>query len=99
MADLLLSHGYFLEEDEKERAVMKPYPPLGLLSLSGYLKREEFSVEVFDATFATRASLLARLDASPGVLGLYTNLMTRPPVLAITAAAKERGWTVILGGP
>ena len=34
MADLLLTHGYFLAEDEKERQIMKPYPPLGLLSLS-----------------------------------------------------------------
>ena len=99
MPDLLLSHGYFLAEDEKERAVMKPYPPLGLLSLSGYLKREGFSVEVFDSTFSTREDLLSRLDAGRGVLGLYTNLMTRPPVLAITAAAKARGWTVVLGGP
>ncbi len=99
MADLLLSHGYFLAEDEKERAVMKPYPPLGLLSLSAYLKREGFSVEVFDSTFGTREALGARLDEGPGVLGLYTNLMTRPPVLEITAAAKARGWTVVLGGP
>ena len=99
MSDLLLSHGYFLEEDEKERAIMKPYPPLGLLSLSAYLKREGFSVEVFDATFQARTALLARLDAGRGVLGLYTNLMTRPPVLAITAEAKARGWTVVLGGP
>ena len=91
MSDLLLSHGYFLEEDEKERAIMKPYPPLGLLSLSAYLKREGFSVEVFDATFQARTALLARLDAGRGVLGLYTNLMTRPPVLAITAEAKARG--------
>ena len=33
MADLLLTHGYFLHEDEKEREIMKPYPPLGLLYL------------------------------------------------------------------
>jgi radical SAM superfamily enzyme YgiQ (UPF0313 family) len=99
MADLLLSHGYFLGEAEKEQAVMKPYPPLGLLSLSGYLKQEGFSVEVFDATFSTRDALRARLDAGSGVLGLYTNLMTRPPVLAVAAEAKARGWTVVLGGP
>ena len=38
MADLLLTHGYFLAEDEKERQIMKPYPPLGLLYLSAFLK-------------------------------------------------------------
>ena len=31
MADILLTHGYFLFEDEKERQIMKPYPTLGLL--------------------------------------------------------------------
>ena len=39
MADILLTHGYFLADDEKERQIMKPYPPLGLLYLSAYLKR------------------------------------------------------------
>ena len=59
MTDLLLSHGYFLAEDEKEREIMRPYPPLGLLSCSAYLKREGFSVEVFDTTFARLAEALA----------------------------------------
>ena len=31
MSDILLTHGYFLAEDEKEREIMKPYPTLGLL--------------------------------------------------------------------
>ena len=38
MTHILLTHGYFLSEDEKERQIMKPYPPLGLLYLSAYLK-------------------------------------------------------------
>ena len=99
MPDVLLTHGYFLAEDEKERAVMKPYPPLGLLYLSSWLKRSGFSVEVFDTTFSTRDALFARLAGGPGVVGIYTNLMTRPPVLSIVAEAKLRGWTVVLGGP
>ncbi len=32
--DILLTHGYFLALDERERKVMRPYPPLGLLYLS-----------------------------------------------------------------
>ena len=24
---ILLTHGYFIAEDEKEQAIMKPYPP------------------------------------------------------------------------
>jgi radical SAM superfamily enzyme YgiQ (UPF0313 family) len=99
MPDLLLSHGYFLAEDEKEREIMKPYPTLGLLYLSSFLRRLGMDVEVFDTTFATREELLERLARDRGVLGLYTNLMTRQPVLELVAAAKTRGWTVVLGGP
>ena len=34
MGRILLTHGYFLSEDEKEQQIMKPYAPLGLLYLS-----------------------------------------------------------------
>lgn len=100
MPDLLLSHAYFLHEDEKEQAIMKPYPPLGLLYLSAYLKRAGFDVDVFDSTFAHRRALFTRLAATPGgVLGLYVNMMTRAPTLAILRRAEAHGWTVVLGGP
>jgi radical SAM superfamily enzyme YgiQ (UPF0313 family) len=99
MADLLLTHGYFLADDEKERLIMKPYPPLGLLYLSAFLKTRGYSVEVFDSTFEERERLLQRFDRGAGTVGIYTNLMTRRSVLDIVGAAKRRGWTVILGGP
>ena len=79
---------------------MKPYPPLGLLYLSAYLRREGFSVELFDSTFSSPAAFHTRLQSGPaGVLGLYVNLMTRGPVLKMVKQAKSRGWTVVLGGP
>ena len=100
MTDILLTHGYFLFEDEKELQIMKPYPTLGLLYISAYLRRAGMTVEIFDTTFSSRKDLYSRLRSMPGgVLGLYTNLMTRGPVLAIIREAKARGWTVILGGP
>src|SRR5215831_14018899 len=99
MADILLTHGYFLADDEKERQIMKPYPPLGLLSLSGYLKRHGYSVEVYDSTFGTSAELMETIGRKRGVLGIYTNLITRRSVLQIISAAVRNGWTVILGGP
>ena len=75
---------------------MKPYPTLGLLYISSYLRRAGFDVEMFDTTFAVRDQLFARLAATPGgVLGLYTNLMTRAAVLAVVAAAKAHRWTVV----
>ncbi|HEY0938961.1 MAG TPA: radical SAM protein [Steroidobacter sp.] len=100
MADILLTHGYFLSEDEKEQQIMKPYPPLGLLSLSAHLKARGYGVEIYDSTFGSRPELLQSLQQSPGgVVGIYTNLITRRSVLEIIAAAKRCGWTVILGGP
>lgn len=97
---LLLTHAYFLAEDAKEREVMAPYAPLGLLYLSAYLKREGFEVEVFDTTWSDRAGLLGRLATErPSVLGIYSNLMTRGNVVWIIGEARRAGWTVVVGGP
>src|SRR6185503_9703440 len=96
---LLLTHGYFLAEDEKERQIMKPYPPLGLLYLSAFLKTRGYSVDIFDSTFAERGRLVERFASEPGTVGIYTTLMTRRSVLEIVRAAKRHGWRVILGGP
>jgi anaerobic magnesium-protoporphyrin IX monomethyl ester cyclase len=100
MAQILLTHGYFLAEDEKERQIMKPYPPLGLLYLSAYMKASGHGVEVYDSTFGTRQELVQKIHASPrGLVGIYTNLITRRSVLEIIRAAREVESTVILGGP
>lgn len=100
MVDVLLTHGYFLWEDANEAKVMKPYPPLGLLYLSAFLRRAGLEPEVFDTTFSDRPALLARLDATPGaVLGIYTNLMTRANVVWLMGEARARDWTVVVGGP
>jgi anaerobic magnesium-protoporphyrin IX monomethyl ester cyclase len=98
--DILLTHGYFVQEDAKEQEIMKPYPTLGLLYVAAYLRRSGMSVEVFDTTFATRDDLETRLATpSAGVVGIYTNLITRRSVLQVIGRAKALGWTVVLGGP
>jgi len=98
--DLLLTHGYFLEEDPKERLIMKPYVPLGLLYLAAYLERAGFAVEVFDTTFRRFADLEERLrQGPPSTVGFASNLMTRANVVRLARVAKEAGWTVVLGGP
>lgn len=100
MPDILLTHGYFLGEDEKEQQIMKPYAPLGLLYISAYLRRAGFEVDIYDSTWGSKAELFARLAREPGgVLGIYTNLITRANVVAIIAEARRHGWTVVLGGP
>lgn len=98
--DLLLTHGYFLHQDPKERAIMKPYAPLGILYLSSHLRKKGFDVEVYDTTFGSREELFKILrDSSPAVLGIYANLMTRQSVLDVIIAARASGWTVVVGGP
>ena len=68
---LLLSHGYFLKDDPKELRIMRPYPPLGILYISAYLKSKGFEIKVFDSTFQTRQAFRDRLsEAQPQVVGL-----------------------------
>ena len=98
--DILLAHGYFLFDDPHELAVMKPYPPLGLLSISAYLKEKGFDVGVFDSTFSSMNAFKQRLiDHKPSVVGLYTTLMTKQNVLTMIRLCKDHGAHVILGGP
>src|SRR3954471_14029679 len=97
---LLLTHGFFLAEDPKEQQVMRPYPPLGILYLSAYLRERGFEVDVYDSTFGSREELFQMLDAGPpAMLGIYGNLLTRASVLAIMERARATGWIVVLGGP
>ena len=98
--DLLLTHGYFLYEDPHELAVMKPYPPLGLLYISSHLKARGIDTSLFDTTFASLESLERHLRATnPPVVGIYSNLMTRTKVLQVMALAKDVGSVVVVGGP
>ncbi len=87
--DLLLTHGYFLAEDAKERQIMKPYAPLGILYLSSYLRARGFDVEIYDSTFGSREELFRILETEPpATLGIYANLMTRPSAIGILRHAR-----------
>jgi anaerobic magnesium-protoporphyrin IX monomethyl ester cyclase len=98
--DLLLSHGYFLDEDAAERKIMKPYPPLGLLYVSSHLKARGFAASVFDSTFRSYAEFAALVARErPPIVGLYCNLMTKANVLRMAAECRRHGAIVVLGGP
>src|SRR5437660_5558513 len=101
MADILLTHAYFLKYDVVERRVMKPYPPLGILYLSAYLKRAGFSVEVFDATFRDPQDFEETVRRiRPKIVGIYANIITRDNVFRLARIAKDNGVTfVVCGGP
>ena len=95
--DLLLTHGYTLDEDPSE---VYPYAPLGLLYLSSFLKREGASVEVYDTTFGSLAGFDQAVAARrPPVVGISGNLRTRRNVLEMIQIAKRHGAAVVLGGP
>jgi radical SAM superfamily enzyme YgiQ (UPF0313 family) len=98
--DLLLTHGYFLADDPKELAIMKPYAPLGLLYLSSHLRARGFDVQIYDSTFGSRQELFELIEHErPRAVGIYGNLMTRANVLAIARAARDNRCRVVLGGP
>lgn len=98
--DILLAHAYTLYDDAHERQVMKPYPPLGILYLSSYLKKAGYSVGVFDSTFRSLADFEQLLDSErPPLVGLYVNMMTKGNALAMMRLCAARSVPVILGGP
>jgi radical SAM superfamily enzyme YgiQ (UPF0313 family) len=100
MLDILLVHPYFIAEDAQERRIMRPYPPLGVLSLAAWLKQRGFAVGVFDGTFQTFDAFLAALVRDrPRVVGVSINLMTKRQALRMIAAARDAGARVVVGGP
>jgi radical SAM superfamily enzyme YgiQ (UPF0313 family) len=101
---VLLTHGYFIEEDAKEQAIMRPYVPLGILYISAYLEQHGYDNEVFDSTFSSFHNLCERLlQQRPQVVGIYTNLMTKLNVLRIVHFIKStdelQHTKIVLGGP
>ncbi len=83
---------------------MRPYPPLGLLYVSAYLKRQNVDCSIFDTTFSTKEKLKAYLISHrPRFIGIYVNLMTRLNVLEIMRFIREhpelKHTYIILGGP
>ena len=104
MSQVVLTHGYFIGEDEKEQKIMRPYAPLGILSISAFLTENNIENEVFDTTFSSRTALAQYLRKhQPQYLGIYINLMTKPFVIQLIREIKTdpalQHITIILGGP
>jgi len=98
--DILLAGSHFLCDDAVEQKVMKPYPPLGVLYLSSYLKSRGFGVEVFDGTFATLAQFEKTIDTiQPRAVGISCNMNTKFGALRMINKTRQRGIVTILGGP
>ena len=52
MADVLLTHSYFLQLDPKEYRAMMPYTPLGTLYAASFLRSHGYSPVIFDTMLA-----------------------------------------------
>ena len=101
---ILLTHAYFLEEDEREKRIMKPYMPLGILYVSAFLAQHGFANEVFDSTFSSFEKQKEKiLREKPVVLAIYTNLMTKLNVLRLVQFVRSAHalahTKILLGGP
>lgn len=101
---IALTHAYYIKDDAKEQEIMRPYAPLGILSISAYLKKNSINHLVFDSTFESLESqLLFLIENNIKLLGIYVNLMTKLNVLRLINSIKEnetlRDCKVVLGGP
>ncbi len=101
---VLLTHGYFLNEDPTEQRIMKPYAPLGILYISAYLKEHGIDNKIFDTTFSSKDELKKYLvNEKPDYIAIYVNLMTKINVLDIIKYIKStnsiKNAKIILGGP
>ena len=101
---ILLTHGYFLMEDPKEKAIMRPYPPLGILYISAWLEQNGFNNDVYDTTFSKPEDQQTYLkEQLPLVVGIYTNLMTKLNVLELMRFIRNESsmisTKIVLGGP
>lgn len=98
----LLSHAYFIHEDVKEQKIMRPYPPLGLLYVSAYLKENEIETGVIDSTFLSENEWKQEVENyKPEVICLYTNLMTKIKLLELVKWVKSvlPKTKIVAGGP
>ena len=100
---ILFTHAYYLSDDPKEQKIMKPYPPLGLLYVSAYLKSKNIANTVFDTTFSSEAEQLDFiLEKQPKIICIYTNLMTKIEVVKLMKILKTEKFNfpkIVLGGP
>lgn len=81
---------------------MRPYPPLGILYLSAWLKKNHYAPTLIDSTFMTRQAWLEAVQAvRPNVLACYANLMTKVRLLELIQEVRAvmPDCTFVVGGP
>ncbi len=101
---IVLTHAYYLYEDPIEAKIMKPYAPLGLLYISGYLNNQKIENHLFDSTFSDQQKQLKFIaNKKPSVVAIYTNLMTKINVIKLVKILNTEAQygfpKIVLGGP
>ncbi|HEU4630437.1 MAG TPA: radical SAM protein [Gemmatimonadaceae bacterium] len=107
---ILLAHSYFLADDPKQHARMKPYPPLATLLAAALLRKHGHEVALFDAMLepGTDAFRTRLRDTRPAVVGILednfnyvTKMCTvrmRQATVEMIGAAREHGCRVVVNG-
>jgi len=107
---ILLAHPYFLRDDAKQLARMKPYPPLATLLAAAVLREQGHDVTLFDAMLADgvddfRAALAAAKPALVAIVEDSFNYITkmcttrlRDATIEMVRAAHEHGCRVVVSG-
>lgn len=99
---IVLTHGYFIHEDIKEQSIMRPYPPLGILYVSAYLKQNGHDVTIIDSTFKSQESWKTEVEeVQPDIVFFYTNLMTKVNIIKLNSWLKANTGVKFtgVGGP
>ena len=108
MADVLLTHSYFLSFDPKEEKGMMPYPPLGTITAAAFVRSHGLSVALHDVMFSRAESdiLSAIARHRPAVVVIYDdnfNYLTkmclsrmREAAVRMATSAKGAGCTVLV---
>lgn len=73
MAEILLTHSYFLYLDPKQEVAVNAYPPVGTLFAAAYLRENGFSISLFDSMLASSPmEILTFLDKEqPKIVVVY----------------------------
>jgi anaerobic magnesium-protoporphyrin IX monomethyl ester cyclase len=108
---ILVAHSYFLNQDAKQYARMKPYSPLSTLLLASLLRSNGHEVALFDATFASgvedfetaldrsRPSVVVVMEDNFNFLTKMCTTVRRDSALEMIGAARARGCRVAVNGP
>ncbi len=101
---IVITHAYYIRDDEKEKSIMMPYVPLGLLYISAWLEKHHLNHEVYDTTFSSQIEHVKFItEYRPDIIAIYTNLMTKINVLtlirSIRSTSSLSNSLIVLGGP